>query len=51
MVPAEGATGVLTGLTRDGVRVDVTRRTVKGIDYAMFAAAAGDYVATYPRRP
>ena len=51
MVPAEGATGVLTGLTRDGVHVDVTRRTVKGIDYAMFAAAAGDYVATYPRRP
>jgi hypothetical protein len=51
MVPARGATGVLTGLTRDGAPVDVTRRTVKGIDYAMFAAAAGDYVATYPRRP
>ena len=51
MVPAKGATGALTGLTRDGARVDVTRRTVKGIDYAMFPAAAGDYVASYPRRP
>jgi hypothetical protein len=49
MVPARGATGELTGLTRDGARVNVTRRTVKGIDYAMFAAGAGDYVATYPR--
>ena len=28
-----------------------TRRTVKGIDYAIFDAAAGDYVATLPRRP
>ena len=50
-MPARAATGVLTGLTRDGAHVDVTRRTVKGIDYAMFAAAAGDYVASYPRRP
>ena len=51
MIPADSATGVLTGLTRDGAQVDVTRRTVKGIDYAMFAATAGDYVASYPRRP
>ena len=47
MVPARSATRELTGLTRDGAPVDVTRRTVKGIDYAMFDAAAGDYVATY----
>ena len=49
MVPARAATGGLIGLTRDGEHVDVTRRIVKGIDYAMFDAAAGDYVATYPR--
>ncbi len=49
MVPARAATGGLIGLTRDGEHVDVARRIVKGIDYAMFDAAAGDYVATYPR--
>jgi hypothetical protein len=51
MVPARAATGGLMGLTRNGARVDVTPRTVKGIDYEMFDADAGGYVATYPRGP
>ena len=49
--PPSSADGALTGLTRDGAAgATSTRRTVKGIDYAMFDAAAGDYVATYPPR-
>ena len=30
-----------------GAPVATPRRTVKGVEYAVFAAAAGDYVATY----
>ena len=47
MVPAGAATGALTALTRDGVPVAATTRTVKGIGYVVFPAAAGAYVATY----
>jgi hypothetical protein len=47
MVPTAGPPGALTGLTRDGSRMATTTRTVKGIDYAVFPAAAGQYVATY----
>ncbi len=48
MVPAAGITGALQSLTRDGQAVAVTPRTVKGIEYAVFSAAPGAYVATYP---
>lgn len=48
MIPARAATGGLTALTRDGAPVGVTARTVKGVDYAVFDAAPGSYVATYP---
>jgi hypothetical protein len=48
MVPAQAATGALQGLTRDGAPVAVSSRTVKGVDYAVFDAAPGTYVATYP---
>jgi hypothetical protein len=47
MVPASGGGGPLLGLTRDGVPVATTRRTVKGVEYAVFDAAPGAYVASY----
>jgi hypothetical protein len=47
MIPVTAATGDLSQLTRNGTRVPVTRRTVKGVDYRVFDAAAGSYVATY----
>jgi hypothetical protein len=48
MVPASSANGGLLSLTRNGAPVGVTPRRVKGIDYLVFDAAAGSYVATYP---
>jgi hypothetical protein len=47
MVPARSADGPLLGLTRNGAGVGTAIRTVKGVDYAVFAAAPGAYVATY----
>ena len=48
MVPAVAAGGRLSGLTRDGLAVPTASRVVKGIEYLVFAAAPGAYVATYP---
>jgi hypothetical protein len=47
MVPSSAPAGALTQITRDGVPVSTTRRTVKGVDYAFFDASSGDYVAAY----
>jgi hypothetical protein len=47
MVPVTAGTGELAQLTRNGTPVPVNRRTVKGIDYRVFDAVVGDYVATY----
>jgi hypothetical protein len=47
MLPAAAAAGALSSLTRDGVPVSPVARTVKGIDYRVFAGAPGSYVATY----
>ena len=47
MVPADVAAGGLTKLVRNGAPVDVTTRTVKGIEYATFEALSGSYVAAY----
>jgi hypothetical protein len=47
MVPASAPAGQLSSLTRGGAPVPAVPRTVKGIAYAAFAAAPGDYVATY----
>ncbi|MEN3356646.1 MAG: hypothetical protein V7637_628, partial [Mycobacteriales bacterium] len=48
MVPTVGGGGTaLTALTRAGVAVPFTRTTVKGVEYAFFAAAPGAYTATY----
>ena len=48
MLPASGGGGGILGLTRDGVPVATTLRTVKGVDYLVFDAAPGAYVASYP---
>ena len=47
MLPAESASGPLTGLTRGGQAVTTTARTVKGVAYRVFKATAGAYVASY----
>ena len=47
MLPAQSASGPLSGLTRGGQPVTRSTRTVKGVDYVVFKATAGDYVATY----
>ena len=51
MVPSRSAGGRLLGLTRDGTPVSTSSRSVKGIDYEVFDAPAGEYVATYPHTP
>jgi hypothetical protein len=51
MVPARSAYGALTALTRDGAPVTTTPRTVKGVEYLVFDAVPGAYVATYPPPP
>ena len=48
MLPINGSTGALQGLTRNGAAVATSTRTVKGIAYAVFDAQSGSYVATYP---
>jgi len=48
MLPAHSAAGALQALTRGGAAVPVTARTVKGIEYVVFDAAPGAYVASYP---
>ncbi|MFI5894012.1 DUF4082 domain-containing protein [Actinoplanes sp. NPDC051513] len=48
MVPTLGPGGrTLTTLTRGGSAVSFTRTTIKGVEYAMFTAASGAYVAGY----
>jgi len=48
MLPTRSVTGLtLTTLTRSGAGVPFTTDTIKGIEYALFPAAAGAYTATY----
>jgi hypothetical protein len=47
MIPASAGGRSLVSLSRGGQPVSLTPRTVKGIQYAMFDAAAGSYVAQY----
>ncbi|WP_309238603.1 DUF4082 domain-containing protein [Actinoplanes aureus] len=52
MVPTVAAGGrTLATLTRGGTPVAFTRTTIKGVEYAMFPAAAGAYVAAYGSGP
>ncbi len=47
MVPTSAGGRSLVSLTRGGQPVGLTPRTVKGVDYAVFDAAGGSYVARY----
>ena len=51
MLPVDGPTGELSLVTRGGAEITTSARTVKGIEYAAFDAAAGDYEATYGTVP
>ena len=47
MLPTRTSAGVLSTLTRGGTSVAFTVSGIKGVEYAMFPANAGTYVATY----
>ena len=47
MLPVQGPTGTLQTLTSSGVPLPYTVQTIKGVQYAMFAAINGAYQATY----
>ena len=47
MVPATFGGKALQSMTRDGATLPFTRETIKGVEYAMFAASAGAFTATY----
>jgi len=47
MIPTQANGGALLGLTHDGTVVAVTRQVIKGVEYALFPAAAGGYTAAY----
>jgi hypothetical protein len=47
MVPANSSAGALNNLTFNGGTTSYTVETIKGVQYAVFAAAAGSYRATY----
>jgi hypothetical protein len=48
MLPTHGSNGqVLSGLTQTGSAVSYTTEMIKGIEYAIFPASAGNYSATY----
>jgi hypothetical protein len=47
MLPLAGPAGNLSSVTLDGSSVQVTTETIKGVPYALFPAAAGEYQAVY----
>ena len=47
MLPSHSANGLLSTITRDGTPIQYTTQTIKGIEYAFFAAGAGSYQASY----
>ena len=47
MLPTQDADGTLESLARDGDPVAFDTETIKGVEYAVFTATPGDYVATY----
>ena len=51
MVPAAATGGGLISLSRDGAPVVTTARNVKGVEYHVFDAVPGAYVASYPPPP
>ncbi len=51
LLPTQSLGGSLSTLTRAGTAVTFTRQTIKGVEYAVFAATAGAYTATYAAPP
>jgi len=47
MIPAQWGTKTLTGIARNGTPVAFTLSTLKGVQWATFAAGPGAYQATY----
>ncbi len=47
MLPTQSGVGHLSRITRAGSPVDYTLQTIKGVEYAMFLAQPGEYVADY----
>ena len=47
MLPLQGPSGTLTGITRAGNPVPYTVQTIKGVQYALFTAATATFLATY----
>lgn len=47
MLPVQSVKGALTALTRNGTAVAYTQETIKGVTYAMFPAASGNFSAAY----
>jgi hypothetical protein len=47
MVPVQGPSGTLTGISSAGSFVPYTVKTIKGIQYAVFPAATASFQATY----
>jgi Calx-beta domain/Purple acid Phosphatase, N-terminal domain len=47
LVPTASRSGPITGITRDGTAVSFTTQAIKGVDYAMFTATAGNYQVQY----
>jgi hypothetical protein len=47
MLPIQASSGSLSGITKDGSPLNYTVEIIKGIDYAIFPATSGNYLATY----
>jgi hypothetical protein len=47
LVPSSTPLGALTGVQRDGAAVPHTLQTIKGVEYAVFAAQPGSYQVAY----
>ena len=47
LLPIDGPSGILNGITRGGVTVPYSVETVKGIAYARLSTPSGTYEATY----
>ena len=47
MVPMKAGTTTLRSIKKSGVTVSFTTQTIKGLQYAFFAASTGSYTATY----
>ena len=47
LLPTQGPSGTLTGLSRTGSVVPYSVQTIKGVQYAVFSAATGTFEATY----